>query len=325
MSFKASDISQLLGGTIVGDADVEVSDFAKIEEGRQGCISFLYDPKFEQYLYTTESSIVLVNEDFEPKQNVAATLIRVKDPREAVARLLQAYQSMKPQPKGISPQAYVDETATVGEGTYIAPFVFVGSGVSIGSNCRIYSNVTIYEGCRIGNNCILHAGCVIGADGFGFQPNGRGYEKIPQIGIVILEDDVEVGANSCIDRAMMGATIIRKGVKIDNLVQIGHNCEIGENTVMSAQVGIAGSTKVGEWCMFGGQVGIAGHCTIADRTQAGAKTGIPNNVKKPGQQLMGYPALPPRQWWKAQAVIKQLPEIYKRFMVIRGAHQATQS
>mgnify|MGYP002512188670 FL=1 len=174
----------------------------------------------------------------------------------------------------------------------------------------MYPNSVVYHDCKVGERCILHAGCVIGADGFGFEPTANGYEKIPQIGIVVLEDDVEIGANSCVDRAVMGETVIKSGVKIDNLVQIGHNCEVGSHTVMSAQVGIAGSTKVGEWCMFGGQVGIAGHATIADRTQAGAQSGIPNSVKKPDQQLMGSPAIEPRTWWKAQAVVKQLPDMY---------------
>lgn len=328
MEFSAQMIAGLVNGTITGNPEVTVSDFARIEEGRPGCISFLANDKYENHIYTTGSSIVLVNNDFQPKQEIRATLIQVPNAREAVAQLIKAYASMKPQPKGIDSTAFIDPTATIGKDVYLGPFVAigpkavigdgcilhphatVGAGATIGSNTEMYSNSVVYHDCRVGNNCILHAGCVIGADGFGFEPTAEGYEKIPQIGIAVLEDDVEIGANSCVDRAVMGETIIRRGTKIDNLVQIGHNCEVGSHTVMSAQVGVAGSTKIGQWCMFGGQVGIAGHATIADRTQAGAQSGIPNNIKKPGQQLMGSPAIEPRTWWKAQAIIKQLPDMW---------------
>ena len=321
-------IAELIGGTIVGNPSAAVSNFAKIEEGRPGCISFLANEKYENYIYSTQSTIVLVNDSFEPKSEIQATLIKVPNAREAVAKLITIYDSMKPKPKGIDPTASIDPSASVGENVYIGPFVAigpkavvadgcilhphvtVGSGARIGKNTIMYPNSVVYHDCRVGERCILHAGCVIGADGFGFEPTENGYEKIPQIGIVVLEDDVEIGANSCVDRAVMGETVIKSGVKIDNLVQIGHNCEVGSHTVMSAQVGVAGSTKVGEWCMFGGQVGIAGHATIADRTQAGAQSGIPNSVKKPDQQLMGTPAIEPRTWWKAQAVVKQLPDMY---------------
>lgn len=328
MEFSAQMIAGLVEGTIVGNPGTLVSDFAKIEEGRPGCISFLANDKYENYIYTTESSIVLVNNDFQPNHDIKATLIRVPNAREAVGKLIKAYASLRPKPQGIDPTAYVHPTATIGKDVYLGPFVAigpkavigdgcvlhphatVGEGAAIGNNTEMYPNSVVYHGCRVGNNCILHAGCVIGADGFGFEPTKEGYEKIPQIGIAILEDDVEIGANSCVDRAMMGATIIRRGVKIDNLVQVGHNCEVGCHTVMSAQVGIAGSTKIGQWCMFGGQAGIAGHATIADGIQLGAQSGIPNNVKKPGLQLMGSPAIEPRTWWKAQAVIKQLPDMW---------------
>lgn len=328
MEFSAQMIAGLVEGTVVGNPETTVSDFAKIEEGRPGCISFLANDKYEHYIYTTKSSIVLVNDDFQPRQDIKATLIKVPNAREAVARLIRAYTSMQPKPRGIDSTAYIDPTATIGKDVYLGPFVAigpkavigdgcvlhphatVGARATIGSNTEMYSNSVVYHDCRVGNNCILHAGSVIGADGFGFEPTENGYEKIPQIGIAVLEDDVEIGANSCVDRAVMGETIIRRGVKIDNLVQIGHNCEVGSHTVMSAQVGVAGSTKIGRWCMFGGQVGIAGHATIADGTQAGAQSGIPNNVKKPGQQLMGSPAIEPRTWWKAQAVIKQLPDMW---------------
>jgi UDP-3-O-[3-hydroxymyristoyl] glucosamine N-acyltransferase len=235
---------------------------------------------------------------------------------------------MKPKPKGIDSTAFIDPTATIGKDVYLGPFVAigpkavigdgcilhphatVGARANIGANTEMYAGSVVYHDCKVGARCILHANSVIGADGFGFEPNEEGYKKIAQIGIAILEDDVEIGANSCVDRAVMGETIIHSGTKIDNLVQIGHNCEVGSHTVMSAQVGVAGSTKIGEWCMLGGQVGVAGHASIADGTQVGAQSGIPNSVKKPNQQLMGSPAIEPRTWWKAQAVIKQLPDMW---------------
>ena len=328
MEFSAQMIAELVGGTIVGNPQACVSDFAKIEEGRPGCISFLANEKYEHYIYTTESSIVLVNDSFIPKQEIKATLIKVANAREAVASLINIYDSMKPKPKGIDSLAYVDPTATIGKDVYLGPFVCigpkavigdgcilhphatVGAKASIGENTVMYSGSVVYHDCKVGARCILHANSVIGADGFGFEPTSEGYKKIAQIGIAVLEDDVEIGANSCVDRAVMGETVIHHGTKIDNLVQIAHNCEVGSHTVMSAQVGVAGSTKIGEWCMFGGQVGIAGHATIADGTQAGAQSGIPNSVKKPNQQLMGTPAIEPRTWWKAQAVVKQLPDMW---------------
>lgn len=328
MEFSAQMIAGLVEGTVVGNAEATVSDFAKIEEGRPGCISFLANDKYEHYIYTTESSIVLVNSSFEPKQEIKATLIKVANAREAVAKLINIYDSMKPRPKGIDSTAFIDSTATIGKDVYIGPFVAIGpkavigdccilhphvtigARATIGNNTEMYANSVVYHDCKVGERCILHAGCVIGADGFGFEPSEEGYRKIAQIGIAVLEDDVEIGANSCVDRAVMGETIIHRGAKIDNLVQIGHNCEVGSHTVMSAQVGVAGSTKIGQWCMFGGQVGIAGHAFIADKTQAGAQSGIPNSVKKPNQQLMGTPAIEPRTWWKAQAVVKQLPDMW---------------
>ena len=327
MEFTAQMIASLIEGTVVGDPGAKVNNFAKIEEGKSGCISFLANEKYEHYIYETESSVVLVNSNFEPKREVKATLIKVTDAREAVAKLLQAYESMKPKRKGISELAFIDPTAKVGKDCYIGPFVAIAEGVEVGDGCvlhphvtigrnakvgdntEIYSNAVIYHDCKVGNRCILHAGCVIGADGFGFQPTENGYEKIPQIGIAIIEDDVEIGANTCIDRAVMGATIVHSGVKLDNLVQIAHNDEIGSHTVMSAQVGIAGSTKVGEWCMFGGQVGIAGHATIANRTQAGAQAGIPNSVKKEGTALQGSPAIDFKNFWRSSVVFKNLPEL----------------
>ena len=328
MEFTAQMIAGLIGGTIVGDPEAKVNNFAKIEEGRPGCISFLANDKYEQYIYETESSVVLVNENFEPKQEIKATLIKVADARQAVAKLLQIYESMKPKREGISDLAFIDSSAKIGEKCYIGPFVAIAEGVEIGEGCvlhphvtigrnakvgantEIYSNAVIYHDCQVGNRCVLHAGCVIGADGFGFQPTETGYEKIPQIGIAIIEDDVEIGANTCVDRAVMGATIVHSGVKIDNLVQIAHNDEIGSHTVMSAQVGIAGSTKVGEWCMFGGQVGIAGHATIANRVMAGAQAGIPNSIKKEGAAVQGTPAIEARNFWKSSAIVKNLPDVW---------------
>jgi UDP-3-O-[3-hydroxymyristoyl] glucosamine N-acyltransferase len=252
----------------------------------------------------------------------------VPNAREAVAKLITIYDSMKPKKTGIDSTAYIDPTAKVGENVYLGPFVAIGPHAEVGDGCVLhphatvgerakigtntvmYSNSVVYHDCIVGNNCILHAGCVIGADGFGFEPTGNGYEKIPQIGNAILEDNVEIGANSCVDRAVMGSTIIRKGVKLDNLVQIGHNCEVGSHTVISAQVGVAGSTKIREWCMFGGQAGISGHATIANRTMAGAQSGIPNTIKKEGTVIQGSPAIEARNFWKSSAIFKNLPDMW---------------
>lgn len=328
MEFSAEMIAGLIEGTIVGDPQAKVNNFAKIEEGKPGCISFLANPKYAHYIYETESTIVLVNNDFEPEKEIKATLIKVPNAYEALAKLLKIYESMKPKRSGIDPLAYVAPTAKIGKDVFMAPFsavgdyaeigdgaqlhphATVGAHASIGKDTIMYSNSVVYHDCKVGNRCILHAGCVIGADGFGFAPTENGYEKIPQIGIATIEDDVEIGANTCVDRATMGSTYVRKGVKLDNLVQIAHNDDIGSHTVMSAQVGVAGSTKIGEWCMFGGQVGIGGHSTIANRTMVGAQTGIPNNVKKEGQTLQGSPALDAKNFWKSSAVFKNLPEMW---------------
>ena len=247
MEFTAKQIAELIQGRVEGDENVAINTFAKIEEGKAGAISFLSNPKYLHYIYETKSSIVLINDDVALEKPVSATLIRVKNAYESVAKLLQLYESMKPKKTGIDPLAFVSSTAKIGRDCYIAPFACIGDNVVIGDNTRIYPHVTIYHDCRIGNRVTIHAGSVIGADGFGFAPNTEGYDKIPQIGNVIIEDDVEIGANTCVDRSTMGSTIIHKGVKLDNLVQIAHNVEVGENTVMSAQVGIAGSTKVGKW------------------------------------------------------------------------------
>ena len=261
MEFSAKQIAEFVGGKVEGDELATVNSFAKIEEGKKGAISFLSNMKYLHYIYDTESSIVLVDDAVKLERQTKATLIRVKNAYEAVAKLLQLYQSMQPKKKGIDSLAYIHPTAKVGKDCYIGPFVAIGPEVvigdgcvlhphvtigekaSVGDNTEIYSNAVVYHHCKVGNNCVLHAGCVIGADGFGFAPNAEGYDKIPQIGNVVIEDNVEIGANTCVDRSTMGSTVVHKGVKLDNLVQVAHNCEVGENTVMSAQVGIAGSTK----------------------------------------------------------------------------------
>ena len=322
MEFTAKQIADFVQGRVEGNEQAIVNTFAKIEEGRTGALSFLSNPKYTHYIYDTQSSVVLVNEDVELEKPVQATLIRVKNAYEGVARLLQLYDSMKPKKTGVDPLAFVSATAEIGKDVYIAPFAYVGDNVKIGDGSRIFPHVTIYEGCRIGCNVTIHAGSVIGADGFGFAPNQEGYDKIPQIGIVIIEDNVEIGANTCIDRSTMGQTIIRKGVKLDNLIQVGHNCEIGENTVMSAQAGLAGSTKLGAWCMVGGQAGFSGHIHIADKTFIGAQSGVISNTKGNGEQLIGTPAIDPKVFFKAQAVMKKLPDMYRELGMLRKELEA---
>jgi len=311
MEFTAKQIAELIQGRVEGDENVAINTFAKIEEGKAGAISFLSNPKYLHYIYETKSSVVLINEDVALEKPVSATLIRVKNAYESVAKLLQLYESMKPKKTGIDPLAFVSASAKIGKDCYIAPFAYIGDNVVIGDNTRIYPHVTIYHDCQIGNRVTIHAGSVIGADGFGFAPNTDGYDKIPQIGNVIIEDDVEIGANTCVDRSTMGSTIIHKGVKLDNLVQIAHNVEVGENTVMSAQVGIAGSTKVGKWCMFGGQAGFAGHITVGDKTFVGAQCGVNSSVKG-NQSLIGSPAIEPKNFFKSSVLFKKLPDIYKQ-------------
>lgn len=337
MVFTAQQIAAFTGGTVDGDENATVSTFAKIEEGTKGALSFLANLQYEHYIYETESSVVLVNKDFKPAREVKATLVRVDNAYESVAKLLQLYQSMEEKRTGIDPLAYVAPTAKVGKDVYLAPFAAVGDGAvigdgaqlhphatvganaKVGENTIMYSNSVVYHDCIVGNNCILHAGCVIGADGFGFAPSADGYEKIPQIGIVTIEDNVEIGANTCVDRSTMGSTYVRKGVKLDNLVQIAHNVEVGSHTVMSAQVGVAGSAKIGEWCMLGGQVGIAGHIKIGDKTYVGAQSGIPggNLAKKGGVSLMGYPAVEAKDFAKQAAALKQLPELIKEVQELK--------
>lgn len=334
MEFSAKQIAAYIQGEIVGDENATVHTFAKIEEGIPGAISFLSNPKYTPYIYESKASIILVNKDFVPEHDIKATLIKVDNAYESLAKLLTLYEQSKPKLTGIDSLAYIAPTAKVGQNVYIGPFAYIGdyaeigdntaihphatvsAGAKVGSDCILYPNVTVYHDCRVGNRCILHAGCVIGADGFGFAPTPEGYEKMPQIGITILEDDVEIGANTCVDRATMGATIVHRGVKLDNLVQIAHNDEIGSHTVMAAQVGIAGSTKVGEWCMFGGQVGIAGHIHIGNKVDLGAQSGVPGNLKD-GSRLIGTPPMELKPYFKAQAVFRKLPDMYFELNALR--------
>jgi UDP-3-O-[3-hydroxymyristoyl] glucosamine N-acyltransferase len=334
MEFTAKQIAEMIGGRVEGNENAAVSSFAKIEEGREGAISFLSNPKYTHFLYDTKSSIVLVNDDLELEHPVGATLIRVKNAYEAVARLLQLYEQMKPRKTGIDPTASIAASATIGkdvyigafavigegtvigDGTQIYPHTVVGDGVKVGEKCLIYPNVTIYQGCRLGNRITIHAGSVIGADGFGFAPNTEGYDKIPQIGIVIIEDDVEIGANTCVDRSTMGQTVIHRGVKLDNLIQVAHNCEIGENTVMSTQVGLAGSTKIGSWCMVGGQAGFAGHIQVGDKTFVGAQCGV-NSSLKGNQSVIGSPAMEPKGFFRSSVIFQKLPDMYKQLNALQ--------
>ena len=330
MEFTAKQIADMIGGSIEGNENATINTFAKIEDGKPGAISFLSNPKYTHYIYDTLSSVVLINKKVELEKPVKATLIRVDNAYESIARLLQFYEQMKPRKTGINPLASISEKAKIGENVYIGAFVCIGDGVVIGDGAQIYPhvvigdgvaigqkttifpNVTIYQGCKIGNSVTIHAGSVIGADGFGFAPNQEGYDKIPQIGIVVIEDNVEIGANTCIDRSTMGQTVIHKGVKLDNLIQVAHNCEIGENTVMSAQVGLAGSTKIGSWCMVGGQAGFSGHIQVADKTFVGAQCGVIKNTKGDGETLIGSPAMDPKMFFKAKAIYAKLPDMYRQ-------------
>ena len=321
-------IADYLKGTVEGDGALKVSELSKIEEGRPGTLTFLSNPKYTQYIYTTQASACLVNKDFVAEQSLTTTLIRVDNAYECLAKLLTLVDSFKPKKQGISAKSDIHETAKLGENVYVGAFVVIGANVVIGNNVKIYANtviddnvvvgddsviyagVKIYEGCRIGKRCVLHAGVVVGSDGFGHAPDAEGhYHKIPQIGNVVIEDDVELGANTTVDRATMGSTIIRRGVKIDNLVQVAHNVEIGEDTVIAAQSGIAGSTKIGKHCMFGGQVGVAGHITIADGSIFGGKSGVTSTIKEPNKVWQGYPVMPIMGFRKLNVLQKQLPDL----------------
>lgn len=328
MEFTAATIAGFLKGEIEGNPEIKVNTVAKIEEGTAGALSFLANPKYEHYLYTTKSSVVLINKSFVPSAGVEATLIKVDNAYEAFASLLRLVDQARPRKKGIHVTSIIETTATIGEDVYIGPYayigencvigdgcsiypqVYVGDNTKIGKNCTINPGVKIYHDCIVGEGCIIHAGTVIGSDGFGFAPQSESeYMKIPQLGNVILEDHVELGANVTIDRATMGSTIIRKGVKLDNLIQIGHNVEVGDNTVMAAQTGIAGSTKIGKNCMFGGQVGISGHIKIADGTKVGAQAGILGEVKAENTVIIGSPAIDLKQFLKSSVIFKKLPEM----------------
>lgn len=328
-------IAGFLGGEIVGDKNAAVHTVSSIEEGKTGSLAYLTNPKYEPWLYKTGASIVLVDKSFEPSQPVTTTLIKVENAGACVVKLLEMYNAAKPRRTGISERAaiatdakvgadcyvgdfaVIEAGATIGDGCQIYPQVYIGAGVTVGEGTILYPGVKIYEGCRIGKRCILHAGAVIGADGFGFMPNAAGgFDKIPQLGNVIIEDDVEIGANTCVDRAKTDSTIIRRGVKLDNLVQVGHNVQIGENTVSSAQTGIAGTSKVGSNCFLAGQVGIADHVTIGNRVKIGSKSGLDKDV--PDDEIrFGYPALPGMQYHRSAAVFKNLPDMARELRELR--------
>lgn len=328
MEFTASQIAAMVGGTVEGDGDVIINDFAKIEEGGAGALSFLANPKYTPYIYKTGSSAVLVRRDFVAEHPLHTTLIRVDDPYATVAHLLtMAQQLLQKHPEGIEEPSHVGAGATLGEGIYIGAFAYIGdgaklgdgvkvypqayigAGVELGAGTVIYPGAKVYHGCKIGERCIIHAGAVIGADGFGFAPGANGYEKIPQIGNVVIGDDVEIGANTTVDRATMGSTVVERGVKLDNLIQVAHNCRVGADTVMAAQAGIAGSTKVGSRCMIGGQVGLAGHISVGNGVQIGAQSGVASSIPDDAR-YMGSPAIPMREYAKNVVYIKRLGDLF---------------
>lgn len=332
MKFSAEQIAGILNGEVVGDPHVEVSDLAKIEEGKRGALSFLSNPKYEEYIYSTASSVCIVNNSFSPSKDLPSelTLIKVDDAYACFAKLLEFYDTMQKEEPRIEQPSFIAESASVGEEVYLGAFSYVGrnakiangvavypnvtigDNVVIGEGTKIFPGVTIYRDCVIGKNCTIHSGAVIGADGFGFAPNAKGeFDRIPQIGNVILEDNVDIGANTTVDRATMGSTVIRSGSKIDNLVQIGHNVEIGNNSAMAAQVGVAGSTKIGSNVMVGGQVGFAGHQKIGDRVMIAAQSGVGGNVKD-GTRIMGSPAFDGDDYKKSYLGFRRLPQILER-------------
>ncbi|MDX1363051.1 MAG: UDP-3-O-(3-hydroxymyristoyl)glucosamine N-acyltransferase [Arenibacter latericius] len=330
MIFTASQIAGILDGDVEGNPEIAVHKLSKIEEGEEGSLTFLANPKYTSYIYTTKASVTIVNRDFVPEHNLTTTLIKVDDAYTSFSKLLEYYNQVKNNKVGIESPVFLSETATYGEDLYLGAFAYVGSNVKIGNNVKIYpnayigdnveigDNVVIFAGAKvysetiIGNNCVLHSGVVVGADGFGFSPNENNeYSKVPQTGNVILEDDVEVGAGTTIDRATLGSTILRKGVKLDNQIQIAHNVEIGEHTVIAAQTGVAGSTKIGKYCMIGGQVGIVGHITIGDYVKVQAQTGIGRNVSD-NETLQGSPALNYGDFNKSYVHFKNLPKIINR-------------
>lgn len=325
MEFKAKEIAEILGGTVEGNPEATVTTFARIESGKPGSICFFANPKYEQYVYTCKSDIIIVNKTFEPKEPVHPVMIRVDDAYAAVASLLDYVTAKKRSYRRhrgwhskvrwsaklgkkvyVGDFAYIGRNARIGDCTKVYENVYIGDDVKIGSYCIIYPGARIYPGMVIGDRVIIHSNAVIGADGFGFAPLEDGtWKKIEHTGNVVIEDDVEIGANACVDKSQMGSTVIRKGAKIDDLCMIAHNVEVGRNTVMAAMTGIAGSTKIGEHCIFGGQVGIAGHLTIADNTTLGAQTGVLGSIKTPGQSLMGTPSMPYREYLRSYAVFKK--------------------
>ena len=330
MNFTAQQIADILEGDIVGNPNVEVSRLAKIEEGEKGSLTFLSNPKYNPFLYTTRASITIVNKSFTPEKEIETTLIKVDDAYVAFSKLLEFYNQVKNNKSGreephfiastaligsneyIGAFAYIGENVTIGENVKIYPNVYVGDNVVIGDNCTLFSGVKIYSETEIGNNCVLHSGVILGSDGFGFAPNKEGvYNKIPQTGNVIIEDYVDIGSATTIDRATLGSTIIRKGVKLDNQIQIAHNVEIDENTVIAAQTGISGSTKIGKNCMIGGQVGIAGHIKVGDNVKIGAQSGVTKNVKD-DQVINGTPAFSFSDFNKSYVYFKQFPELVKK-------------
>ena len=329
MEFTAKQIAEVLKGKVEGDENVKVSNLSKIEEGKPGTLSFLANPAYEKYIYDTNASIVIVNDDFKPEKPVNTTMIRVKDAYAAFAGLLEFYHSNKPQKTGVSPKSHIENSATIGKDVYIGEFSVIGENTEIGDNCKIYPNVVIgdnvrigkgtkifagvkiYDDCVIGENCTLHAGVVIGSDGFGFAPQTEGYKKVPQIGNVIIEDNVEIGSNTVIDRATLGSTIIKKGVKLDNLIQIAHNVVIGENTVIAAQTGVSGSTKLGKNMMVGGQAGFIGHLNIGDNVMVQAQSGITKNFKA-GELIEGSPAFKMSDFRRSYVHFRRLDSIVRR-------------
>lgn len=329
MKFSAAQIAGILEGEVIGDPEIEVSTLSKIEEGKEGSLTFLANPKYKPYIYSTKASITIVNADFEAEQELSTTLIKVDDAYKAFTKLLEYYNQIKLNKTGIESPSFVSDSAQVGENPYIGAFSYIGDNVTLGNNVKIFpnsyvgDNVTvgdntivfsggkIYSECIIGNNCVINSGAIIGADGFGFAPNENGeYSKVPQIGNVILEDNVDIGAGTTIDRATLGSTIIRKGVKLDNQIQIAHNVEIGKNTVIAAQTGVAGSTKIGENCQIGGQVGIVGHINIGNNVRIQAQSGIGRNIKD-NEVLQGSPALGYVDYNKSYVHFKNLPKIVK--------------
>jgi UDP-3-O-[3-hydroxymyristoyl] glucosamine N-acyltransferase len=331
MQFTAKDIAMLLNGTVEGDELVAVNQLAKIEEAQQGSLSFLANAKYEPFLYSTNASIVIVNNSQQLTAPVNSTLIRVENAYSAFTLLLEKYNTFKLYKEGIEQPSFIHESAKLGENAYVGAFAYIGQDVKAGNNCKIYPNcyiadnvtlgdnvtlfpgVVVYFDCVIGSNVTVHSGAIIGSDGFGFAPNADGsYTKIAQIGNVIIEDDVEIGSNATIDRATMGSTIIRKGAKIDNLVQVAHNAEVGSNTVIAAQSGISGSTKIGARVVVGGQVGFAGHLTIADGSQFGAQTGVNSSIKEADKQWGGTPYLPYKDYLRAHVNIRRLPDLEQR-------------